>query len=156
MKMGRIIKWFAVMLGLTLFAASSAMATNCARGNPGGEVTPPPDLYSSNGALNVSLNYYTDVDAHGVTLLCFVTSDGKESPTLHVNPGDTINVALTNMLPAAPGLHSERMSNDKNVCGDSQMMDTSVNMHFHGLNTSPKCHSDEVIHTLVNSGQTFA
>jgi FtsP/CotA-like multicopper oxidase with cupredoxin domain len=28
-------------------------------------------------------------------------------------------------------------------------------MHFHGTNTSPTCHSDEVIRTLVNSGETF-
>jgi FtsP/CotA-like multicopper oxidase with cupredoxin domain len=28
-------------------------------------------------------------------------------------------------------------------------------MHFHGLNVSPKCHSDEVIRTLVNPGETF-
>jgi FtsP/CotA-like multicopper oxidase with cupredoxin domain len=28
-------------------------------------------------------------------------------------------------------------------------------MHFHGTNVSPICGSDEVIHTLVNSGQTF-
>ena len=26
-------------------------------------------------------------------------------------------------------------------------------MHFHGTNTRPICHSDEVIHTLVNSSQ---
>jgi FtsP/CotA-like multicopper oxidase with cupredoxin domain len=28
-------------------------------------------------------------------------------------------------------------------------------MHFHGLNISPKCHSDETIHTLINSGEAF-
>ena len=28
-------------------------------------------------------------------------------------------------------------------------------MHFHGTNTSPRCHADEVIHTLINSGTTF-
>jgi FtsP/CotA-like multicopper oxidase with cupredoxin domain len=32
---------------------------------------------------------------------------------------------------------------------------TSINMHFHGLNVPPQCHGDEVIHTMVNSGQTF-
>ena len=35
------------------------------------------------------------------------------------------------------------------------MTATSVNMHFHGTNTSPRCHSDEVIRTLINSGETF-
>ena len=32
---------------------------------------------------------------------------------------------------------------------------SSVNIHYHGTNTSPTCHSDEVIKTLINSGQTF-
>jgi FtsP/CotA-like multicopper oxidase with cupredoxin domain len=41
------------------------------------------------------------------------------------------------------------------ACGDTEMTVTSVNMHFHGTNTSPQCHSDEVIHTLINSGETF-
>jgi FtsP/CotA-like multicopper oxidase with cupredoxin domain len=40
-------------------------------------------------------------------------------------------------------------------CGSSTMTQTSVNMHFHGTNTRPICHSDEVVHTLINSGQTF-
>ncbi len=35
------------------------------------------------------------------------------------------------------------------------MTASSVNIHYHGTNTSPTCHQDEVIHTIVNSGQTF-
>src|SRR5580698_7955152 len=31
----------------------------------------------------------------------------------------------------------------------------SVNVHFHGTNTPPSCHQDEVIRTLINSGETF-
>src|SRR5262249_35216832 len=30
-----------------------------------------------------------------------------------------------------------------------------LNVHFHGTNTSPTCHSDETIFTLINSGETF-
>ena len=41
------------------------------------------------------------------------------------------------------------------VCGASTMGPDSVNVHFHGTNTSPVCHQDEVIHTLINSGETF-
>jgi FtsP/CotA-like multicopper oxidase with cupredoxin domain len=32
---------------------------------------------------------------------------------------------------------------------------TSMNIHFHGTNTSPACHSDGVVHAIVNSGKTF-
>ncbi len=128
----------------------------CPRAGEGSEVTPPPDIYSVNGQINIQFNYYTSVDNAGRTLFCFVTPDGVESPTLHVNPGDTIKIALTNMVPATPGAPSETVSNDADTCGDPVMTATSVNMHFHGTNTAPVCHSDEVIHTLVNSGETFS
>jgi FtsP/CotA-like multicopper oxidase with cupredoxin domain len=127
----------------------------CPRPDPGSDVAQPPDLFSQNGVLEVALNYYTSVDRMGRTLFCFVTSDGAESPTLHVNPGDTIKIALTNQLPSVPGAPVTRVSNDATVCGSPDMTVTSVNMHFHGTNTSPRCHSDEVIHTLINSGETF-
>ena len=35
------------------------------------------------------------------------------------------------------------------------MTPSSVNVHYHGTNISPTCHSDEVIRTMVNSGETF-
>jgi len=127
----------------------------CPRPAAGSDVTRPPDLFSQNGVLNVALNYFTSVDSVGRTLFCFVTPDGLESPTLHVNPGDAIHIALTNALPPVPGAPSMRASDGSTVCGDATMTVTSVNMHFHGTNTSPKCHSDEVIRTLVNSGETF-
>jgi FtsP/CotA-like multicopper oxidase with cupredoxin domain len=127
----------------------------CPRPDAGSEVLPPPDIYGSGGVLNVALNYQTAVDFAGRTLFCFTTADGQESPTLHVNPGDTVTISLTNKLSAAKGGPSEFVSPVAKVCGDSQMTLTSANMHFHGLNVSPKCHGDETIRTLVNSGQTF-
>jgi FtsP/CotA-like multicopper oxidase with cupredoxin domain len=116
---------------------------------------PPPDLFSSGGALNVNLEYRTTVDLAGRTLFCYQTSDGLESPTLHVNPGDTININLTNKLPPVSRGPGEIVATEQRKCGDKLMTLASVNMHFHGLNTSPRCHSDESIHTIVNSGQTF-
>jgi len=40
-------------------------------------------------------------------------------------------------------------------CGASSMGPSSLNLHYHGTNTSPTCHSDEVIKTTINSGETF-
>jgi FtsP/CotA-like multicopper oxidase with cupredoxin domain len=142
-------------LGLMPGAAMAADTGACPRPDPGSDVTRPPDLYSENGVLDVTLGYFTAVDKFGRTLFCFMTADGRESPTLHVNPGETINIALTNQVPAIPGAPRMRVSNDTDVCGDADMTPTSVNMHFHGTNTAPTCHSDEVIHTLVNSGESF-
>ncbi|HWA91776.1 MAG TPA: multicopper oxidase domain-containing protein [Rhizomicrobium sp.] len=144
-----------LVLGLMPGAALAADTGACPRPDPGSDVTRPPDLYSENGVLNVTLNYYTAVDKFGRTLFCFVTDDGKESPTLHVNPGETINIALTNQVPAIPGAATMRVTGGADVCGSPDMTPTSVNMHFHGTNTSPTCHSDEVIRTLVNSGESF-
>jgi FtsP/CotA-like multicopper oxidase with cupredoxin domain len=154
--MERIVRGTLVVLALMLLVPAQALADGgvCPRPPVGSEVQPPPDLYSANGKLEVSLNYYTSVDDEGRTLFCFVTSDGKLSPTLHVNPGDQVVIHLTNQIPATP-IQSERYANDWVQCGDATMTDTSVNMHFHGLNVSPKCHSDETIFTLVNSGETF-
>jgi FtsP/CotA-like multicopper oxidase with cupredoxin domain len=138
-------------------AASAAQSDGgaCPRPAIGSDILPPPDLYSQNHVLDVALNYFTSVDKLGRTLFCFVTDDGKESPTLHVYPGDRINITLTNMVPPVPGAPVERVSNDTTVCGSPDMTVTSVNMHFHGTNTSPRCHSDETVHTLINSGETF-
>ena len=144
-------------LCLAILAPGAALADGgvCARPPAQSEVPAPPDIFSVNGKIDIAMNYYTSMDDAGRTLFCFVTSDGMESPTLHVNPGDTIRIKLTNMVPPVPGAPSEKMFTPTTACGDTEMTVTSVNMHFHGTNTSPRCHSDEVIHTLVNSGETF-
>ncbi|HWA04546.1 MAG TPA: multicopper oxidase domain-containing protein [Rhizomicrobium sp.] len=148
-----------ILLGLWVAALvpGQALADGGVCPRPAGqtEIQQPPDIYSVNNLIDINLNYYTSMDDEGRTLFCFVTDDGKESPTLHVKPGDTIRIKLTNQVPDAPGAPSEVVSSGDQVCGDAVMTITSVNMHFHGTNTSPKCHSDEVIRTLINSGQTF-
>jgi FtsP/CotA-like multicopper oxidase with cupredoxin domain len=59
---------------------------------------------------------------------------------------------MTNNTPAMP----VEMHIDPPNCGDTAMTESSVNIHYHGTNTSPNCHWDEVIHTVINSGHTFA
>jgi FtsP/CotA-like multicopper oxidase with cupredoxin domain len=142
-----------ILLPLHAFAQGSP----CPRPAAGSVVQQPPDLFSSNGVLNVTFNYFTTVDAAGRTLFCFVTaSGGLESPTLHLHPGETLNVTVTNQVPAPPaGSPTEVVSNSTNQCGDATMTTTSLNMHYHGTNTTPACHGDQVIHTIINSGETF-
>jgi FtsP/CotA-like multicopper oxidase with cupredoxin domain len=155
--MPTILKGALLALAAALLLPAHALAgtdNTCPRPETGSVIQPPPDLTSKNGAVRVNFNYFTSVDDKGRTLFCFVTDHGLQSPTLHVNPGDKIVINLTNMVPAAPG-KSEVVSNSTDVCGDATMTATSVNMHFHGTNTAPQCHSDEVIHTLIGSGETF-
>jgi FtsP/CotA-like multicopper oxidase with cupredoxin domain len=155
----RRISWIAailLLLPLAAFAQTTATSSPCPRPAAGSVVTAPPELFSQNGVLNVTFNYYTTVDSVGRTLFCFSTPNGLEGPTLHVMPGDTLNVTVTNQVPAPPpGSPTEVVSNSSNQCGDATMTITSLNIHYHGTNTTPQCHGDQVIHTVINSGETF-
>ena len=124
--------------------------SECLRPVAGSVVVPPHDLYSSNGVLSVALNYYTSLDDKGRTLFCFVTPDGHVAPTLHVKPGDVFKLAVTNRVPM--GIVMQKVSTS---CGESVIYDSSLNVHFHGTLVSPKCTKDDIIDTVINSGDTF-
>src|SRR5579875_674613 len=123
----------------------------CPRFDPGSTITEPENLYSRNGRLEVAFTYQTRLDNSGNTLYCFTNSDGAQSPTLHVQPGDELIIHLKNKL--APGAHMTmaampemavaRMPADS--CGTGAMTSTAVNIHYHGANVPPVCHQDEVI-----------
>src|SRR5581483_2243126 len=123
----------------------------CSRPTAGSIVANPADLFSRDGVLAVNFSYQTTTDAEGRTLFCFMTPSGLENPTLHVHPGDHLVITLTNNTPATPPVMAIKAPN----CGATELTGSSVNMHFHGTNTAPACHQDNVIRTLVNSGQTF-
>lgn len=139
--------------GLTGTGAATYLpkiGTQCSRPQAGSLVTQPKDLYSSNGVLSVSLDYYTSLDDKGRTLNCFVTPDGNVAPTLHVKPGDVFKLAVTNRVPVGMVMQTLKTS-----CGESVMYDSSLNVHFHGTLVSPKCTKDDIVDTVINSGDTF-
>lgn len=148
---------------LVVSTVSSAQQSQpCPRYSAGSTIVEPEDLYSSHGVLQVNLTYLTRTDSAGNTLYCFVSSDGAQGPTLHVWPGDQLIINFKNGLPpdhAATTAHSMAgmvvSSSASNTCGAVVMDNTSVNIHYHGTNTSPTCHQDEVIRTLINAGETF-
>lgn len=149
----------------TLVCAVPLQNAGAQGGNPcptfpaGSTITEPENLSSHNGVLRVNLSYETGVDQNGNTTFCYMLADGQRSPTLHINPGDHLILTLTNDTPAAASSSALQMqmspSDPSEVCGAATMDDSSTNVHFHGTNTSPTCGQDEVIHTLINSGQTF-
>jgi FtsP/CotA-like multicopper oxidase with cupredoxin domain len=122
----------------------------CALPNPGSDVLPPKDIYSVNGVLKASLSYFASLDAQNRTLFCFVTPEGDVAPTYHLKPGDVFSLAVTNRVPV--GMVMETL---KTSCGESVMYDSSMNLHFHGLLVSPQCTKDDVVDTVINSGDTF-
>ncbi len=125
----------------------------CPRFSPGDVVHQPPALFSHEGVLAVRLSYQTRTDAANRSLFCFMTPSGLQNPTLHVKPGDRLIITVTNNTPAQAA--QMRLTPPNCGPGGTQMTGSSLNLHFHGTNTSPTCHSDEVIKTLINSGQTF-
>jgi FtsP/CotA-like multicopper oxidase with cupredoxin domain len=129
----------------------SPVADYCGRFTAGSVVSNPPALFSQNGTLNVRFSYQHKFDSANRELFCFMTPDGLQNPTLHVKPGDHLVVTVTNNTPAQP----LTMTLDPPNCGASRMGNSSVNIHYHGTNTSPTCHQDEVIKTVINSGETF-
>jgi FtsP/CotA-like multicopper oxidase with cupredoxin domain len=128
-------------------------------------VQQPPALFSQNGELNVNFSYQTTTDPYGRQLYCFMTPDGLENPTLHVNPGDTLNIKVTNNTPpASVGETTETEGYYPPNCGDTTQQTIlnngtltggSMNIHYHGTNTSPACAGDNVVKTLINPGSTF-
>lgn len=123
----------------------------CARPAAGSVVSNPPALFSSNGVLAVRFSYQHTFDFANRELFCFMTPEGHENPTLHVKPGDHLYITVTNNL--GPGTGSMGISGPN--CGAAAMNSSSMNIHYHGTNTSPTCHQDEVIKTTINPGDTF-
>jgi len=127
-----------------------------------------PALFSENGVLNVRFSYQQTTDSFGRLQHCFMTPDGVQEPTLHLNPGDTLNITVTNNTPAQPFGETFNPPN----CGDTTVQfppgtpqnpnpngiastGSSVNIHYHGTNVTPQCGGDNVTKTLINSGSTF-
>ena len=113
------------------------------------------------------MKFLTATDAQGLVRYCYVTSAGVEAPTLRVNPGDTLIIHFQNALPAASAssandnmagmkmtLAADQSTSTSSACA-GPMSATATNIHFHGLNVSPVCGQDEVVHTLVQPGQSF-
>src|ERR1700704_78705 len=137
-------------------------ANPCQRFKAGGVVQNPPALFSSNGVLSVRFSYQQTTDSAGRLLHCFMTPNGLEDPTLHVKPGDRLNITVTNNTPASP---LGQMFNPPN-CGDDTVeftppaagansVGSSMNIHYHGTNVTPQCHGDNVTKTIINSGSSF-
>jgi FtsP/CotA-like multicopper oxidase with cupredoxin domain len=141
------------------------VANPCSRFTAGSAIHNPPALYSQNGVLNVQFSYQTTTDSVGRQLYCFMTPSGLENPTLHVNPGDTLNITVTNNTPynEVGDPDTDEKFNPPN-CGDTvfelqnattnsqgyNMTGGSMNIHYHGTNTTPGCHGDNVTKTLIN------
>jgi FtsP/CotA-like multicopper oxidase with cupredoxin domain len=155
----RAITKFLMILSLFALTAAGALAQNptCPpRPVAGSVVENPTTLTSQNGTLTANFTFNTFLDALGYTEYCYNYAPGVEAPTLELNPGDTLLLNLKNVLPpAAKGGHDMIMPT---VAGDTgctggTITASSTNIHFHGLNIPPICHQDDVVNTVIQSGE---
>jgi suppressor of ftsI len=99
------------------------------------ELPEPPTVRSVDGVAKVSL-IVNFSGATGFPEFVFNGVNGV-APTIRVNPGDTIVMDVMNELPPHPG--------DK----------FDINIHFHGIGSSPLAPGDDVLGTLARPGQNL-
>jgi FtsP/CotA-like multicopper oxidase with cupredoxin domain len=145
-------------------AASDPADSVCYRRSAGAVAGSPSQLVSSGGKLELNFYYKTAVDANGITRYCYVSDAGYEAPTLRVYPGDQLIIHFHNDLPASDAAKASAMPGmvmkpaadaASTACNATTVTSSSTNLHFHGLNVSPACHQDEVIHTIIQPAGEF-
>jgi len=132
------------------------------RPNSGSVVQDATSLYSAGGVLNADFTMGTSVDQYGYTHYCYkyqpTTGKVIEAPTLRLNPGDQLQLNVTDDIVSGGGDSVSTMMDMSTpagtpVCGDSGTPTiNSTNVHFHGLNVPPICHQDDVLSTLIQPG----
>jgi FtsP/CotA-like multicopper oxidase with cupredoxin domain len=161
--------------GLTAWLAAAspdALARQdvCVRPEPGSVVPEPAELRSHDGILETDLRILDQKLPDGTRRYCYLTPDGKPSPTLRVRPGDqlvihfkndlvdldakaldtatidTTTPAIDRALAGAPICTAKKSANP---CESGAMTPVSTNLHFHGLTVPPVCHQDDVLKTSI-------
>ncbi|HET6345269.1 MAG TPA: multicopper oxidase domain-containing protein, partial [Myxococcota bacterium] len=89
----------------------------------------------------------------GFPSYCYENAAGAQGPLLRVRPGDRLDLRLHNALP--PGAPLDMGMGEGRPCGNATLDASSTNIHFHGMTIAPTCHVDDVLHTVINSGERF-
>ena len=165
-----------VVLGGFALQSLSAQAPVCPdRPAPGSPVQNPLDLYSQNGILTVNLTLQNQLFLDGFMHYCYVymyQGQQIEAPTLRLDPGDQLVLNLTDNIQAPFDRETKHLVKHMTMtmghmhevankhgkpgpddpCDGGPVLQSSTNMHFHGLNVPPVCHQDDVINTIIQSG----
>ena len=152
--------------GFSLLSASAQQPICPDRPYPGTPVYNPLDLYSQNGTLTVDLLLQNMVDLQGFMHYCYIymyQGQQIEAPTLRLNPGDRLIMNVTNNIQAPydhqakkngkmQHMHTAHHAGPADNCMGDEVLPSSTNVHFHGLNVPPVCHQDDVLNTVIESG----
>src|ERR1700722_2254181 len=147
-------------------SGSAASTDVCRRPEPGSVVPEPQELRSHDGVLQVDLAIRNQRQFDGSTRYCYLTADGKLSPTLRLKPGDLLILVLQKRATdlGSPGsiaalTHDQAEMPLEGPKGTSQAhfdpctsgatTPATTNLHFHGLTVPPECHQDDVLKTSI-------
>ena len=151
-----------IILPLTLVVIA-ATGLQCPHFPPGATVSNPVNLFrdASARSLSVDMMYASDTVSLTDVRYCFLhllngsVSSLNPGPTLRLFPGDTLFFTLYNSV----GQSSSRPLSSYNLTTCDTMIpmdsDGATNVHFHGFHVSAMCTHDEVLHTMIGSGQYF-
>jgi FtsP/CotA-like multicopper oxidase with cupredoxin domain len=161
----------ALTCAASVVPAERARIDPCRRPAAGSAIPEPKDLRSRHGVLEVDLSIRNFAEADGSVHYCYTATDGSQSPTLRLQPGDQLILHLKNELvatappppPAAIAATSVPLASPRfaaplcrappqpvaDVCSRGLMTALSTNLHFHGLTIPPRCHADEVLKTSI-------
>jgi FtsP/CotA-like multicopper oxidase with cupredoxin domain len=143
-------------LDVPAFASDAGAVDSCARPPAGSPVPEPRDLHAVHGKLELDLAIVNVKETDGTIRYCYRLSDGSESPTLRLHPGDWLVLRLSNQLRnlgAAPyTIMSHNHGGSADPCQSGEMSLISTNLHFHGLSVPAICHQDEVLNTSIAPG----
>ncbi len=151
------------LMAIMIFAFCGLAAAQCpARPNVATVVQDALSLTSQNGVLSADFTMGHSVDTNGYTHYCYKydTPGGVtvESPTLRLNPGDTLMLNVKDRITGDGAQSMSAMEMGMSApsaatCGDGGAMTlNSTNVHYHGLNVPPICHQDDVLTTLIQPG----
>ena len=127
--------------------AQSAISSQVLSAN-GQSLSEPPVVRAVNGVVHVGL-FVVDNPATGQPAFRYHgTID--DAPTIDVKPGETIDVELHNDLSPhiPPGSGMDAM-------GMAKVFQNDVNLHFHGLGSSPQRPGDDVLTMIADPGQNL-
>jgi FtsP/CotA-like multicopper oxidase with cupredoxin domain len=148
---------FSIAIVILGVSSSFSFAQCPARPSSGTEVKDPYTIRSQSGTLQADLALGESVDQKGYTHYCYqyqTPHSVVEAPTLRVNPGDTLQLNLSDVIQDKDA-SKMRMHHAASgpVCGDGGTVTvSSTNLHFHGMPIPPTCHQDDVIDTLIQPG----
>ncbi|HEY7095580.1 MAG TPA: multicopper oxidase domain-containing protein [Terriglobales bacterium] len=151
----RSFSFFFLLLVFLVLIAGNVFGQEMCPPRPrfGATIPDPLRLHSENGVLSVDLTEVNNMGDDGTMHYCYLYADGSEAPVLELNAGDQLVFNITNHLTplagAMPGMKHGGAAPAGNPCAGGAMSSASTNVHFHGLNISPKCHQDEVIRTSI-------